>query len=76
MMSYLSNDKSFNPKRLLFDFTVTEYHVGKQLALTFKSTDGFKTINKQIKLEFVRERVAINQPPKWSDQLFRGFKDG
>jgi hypothetical protein len=57
MMSYLSNDKSFNPHRNLFDFVVTEYHVGKTLVLTFTSTDGLKTIKKILSIEFIRERV-------------------
>jgi hypothetical protein len=77
-MSYLSNDKSYNAYRLLFDFVVADYHVDKTLALTFTSTDGLKSIKKILSLKFVkvREKLEIKQPLKWSDSLFRGYKDG
>jgi hypothetical protein len=57
-MTYLTNDKSFITYHHLFEFVVAEYHVGKTLVLTFKSTDGLKTIQKILSLKFIRERIV------------------
>ena len=77
-MSYLTNDKSFNPHRFLFDFVVGNYHIGKSIQLKFKSTDGLKSIEKRLTVKFVQisEIVKVNQPPKWSDSTFKDFEDG
>ena len=57
-MDYLTNDKSFSAYHHLFEFVVTEYHIGKTLVLTFKSTDGLKSIKKILTLKFIRERIV------------------
>jgi hypothetical protein len=52
-MTYLTDDKSFIAYHHKFDFVVAEYHIGKTLALTFKSTDGLETIQKTLMLKFM-----------------------
>jgi hypothetical protein len=57
-MDYLTNDRSFIEYHHLFEFVVAEYHVGKTLGLTFKSTDGLKTMKKILTLKVIRERIV------------------
>ena len=75
-MTHLTNDKSFNAYRHLFQFVVADFHVGKVLILTFKATDGLKAIVKKLVVKFVSERLEIYHPPTWSEADFRGYKDG
>jgi hypothetical protein len=60
-MDYLTNDRSYSAYHHLFEFVVAEPHVGKTLALTFKSTDGLKSIKKILTLKFIRERIVVKQ---------------
>lgn len=47
-MTHLTNDRSFTAYHHLFQFVVDDFHIDKVLTLTFKATDGLKSIEKKL----------------------------